>query len=64
MATQFLLEKLKGRDDLEELGLDWRMILKWNFKLFSKCVFDPAAPAQEPVVRCWEHGAELSYCMK
>jgi len=33
MAIQFLLEKLKGRDDLEELSLDWRLILKWNLKV-------------------------------
>jgi len=29
MYTKFLLENLKGRDHLEELGIDGRIILEW-----------------------------------
>jgi hypothetical protein len=29
MCTQFLLQSLKGKDRLEFLGVDYRMILKW-----------------------------------
>jgi hypothetical protein len=32
MNTKFWLEILKGRDHLEELGIDWIIISKWNFK--------------------------------
>jgi hypothetical protein len=29
MCTKFLLESLKGRDHLEDTGVDGRRILKW-----------------------------------
>jgi hypothetical protein len=29
-STIFLLGSLKGRDDSEDLGIDGRIILKWN----------------------------------
>jgi len=27
---------LRGRNDLENLGLDWRIILKWIFKILDR----------------------------
>jgi hypothetical protein len=32
MHTAFRLANLKGRDDLEDLGIDGRKIFKWIFK--------------------------------
>jgi hypothetical protein len=29
MHTKFLLESLKGKEHLEDLGIDVRIILKW-----------------------------------
>jgi hypothetical protein len=28
-GEKFLSESLRGRDHLEDLGIDWRLILKW-----------------------------------
>jgi hypothetical protein len=33
MRTKFLLESLKERDHSEDLGVDWRIILKCNLAL-------------------------------
>jgi hypothetical protein len=32
MHTKFLLENLKGRDHMEDLGIDRRIILEWILK--------------------------------
>jgi hypothetical protein len=29
MLTKFLLEKLEGRDHMEDLGVDGKIILEW-----------------------------------
>jgi hypothetical protein len=31
MHIKFWLENVKGRDDVEDTGVDWRIILKWIF---------------------------------
>ena len=33
--TQFRYEDLMERDHLEDLGVDWRIILKWIFKTLN-----------------------------
>jgi hypothetical protein len=33
MHTTFCLERLKGRDDLEDLGVNGSMILMWILKI-------------------------------
>jgi hypothetical protein len=36
MHTEFLSKSLKGRDHMEELVIDYIIILKWNLK--KECV--------------------------
>ena len=56
---------MKGRDDLEELSLDWRLILKWDLEvcIWFSC---PCIGASCVLLgtRCWTfglHGREGSY---
>jgi hypothetical protein len=43
-CTQYILLKSNGRDHLEDLDVDWRIILKWILgkqagKLWTECIW-------------------------
>jgi hypothetical protein len=64
MHTIFLLENLKGRNHLEDLGVDGRKILKWMFGKQVGCGLDESGSGQGPVAGPGEHGNELSDFIK
>jgi hypothetical protein len=35
MCTEFWFESMKGRDYSEDLGVDWRIILKWILEKYG-----------------------------
>jgi hypothetical protein len=44
MHTKFRLENLKGRDNFEDLGIDWKIILEWTLeicvgKVWTGCIW-------------------------
>jgi hypothetical protein len=39
-AYKILLENLKGRDHLEDTGIDGKMILEWIIKRVGRCGLD------------------------
>jgi hypothetical protein len=48
-AYRILVGKLKGRDHLDDLGVDTRIMLKWILKKFSVGVeIDPSRSGQDP----------------
>jgi hypothetical protein len=61
MRTKFWSENLKGRDHLEDPGIDGRITVEcmWGSRV-GKCGLDSCDSGQGPIEGCCEHGNELS----
>jgi hypothetical protein len=59
MHTKFWSESLEGRDHLEDLVIDGKLILKWILgKQGVKCGMDISGSNQGSVAGCCEHSNE------
>jgi hypothetical protein len=59
------LESLKGRDSLENLRVDVRIILKLIFgSRFEGCVLELSGSGYELLMGCCEHSVETSVSVK
>jgi hypothetical protein len=63
MPTEFRLGRLKGRDLLDDLGIDRKIILEWNLgkqdgKVGTECIWLKIRTSGRQVGSC-EHGNEL-----
>jgi hypothetical protein len=56
----------EGKNQLEDLGVCWRITLKWILKINRVwgCGLNPSGLVQYPVIGCCEHGNETSGSMK
>ena len=56
-----LLENLNGREKLQNLRVDERIILKLIVEWLCGCMLNSSDAGQGPVVGCCEHGNEHSF---
>jgi hypothetical protein len=65
MLTSFGWENLKERESFEDLGLDWRIVLKWVLKKEDGVAWPGLIWLRtEKVVDCYEHGNTTLGCIK
>jgi len=65
MHTNLWSENLKGRDHLEDVGTDGRIILEWNLKMgVEKCGVDASGSGQGLVAGSCVHRNETSASIK
>jgi hypothetical protein len=62
--TKSWSEILKGRDHLENAGVDERTILKWILWKQGGCGLDSSSSGKGSVLGSCEHSTEPSGCMK
>jgi len=64
-AYRVLMGNLSERDHLEDIGIDWRIILKFTFKKWDGGMNQiDLARGRDKVVACCECGKDLSNFMK
>jgi hypothetical protein len=66
MHTIFLLEILKGRDRLEDVGVYGKIILEWILGKWGggRCGLDSSGSGYVAVAGCCEHGNKPSGSIK
>ena len=63
-AYTYFLENLNERDNLQNLNVDVRIILKLIVEWLFGCMMNSSDSGHGPVIGCCEHGNEQSFSNK
>jgi hypothetical protein len=58
MYTEFWSKKLKGRNDLKDLGIGGKIILEWILNSLGGCGLNSSGSGWGEMADCCEHGNE------